>query len=63
MKEKLKSRKLWITILGGVAAALFPPLIPVITILVPTYVGGQAVVDAVGPLFKAIRNFREKNPE
>lgn len=50
--EKLKSRKLWMTI-GAVALGLFyPPAVPLLTILAPTYVGGQAVVDAITALKK-----------
>lgn len=44
--EKLKSRKLWFSILSIIASAVYPPLIPVIKLLAPVYVGGQALVDA-----------------
>lgn len=57
MKEKLKSRKLWVAI-GGVLAVmatdwanLSPELaeqvIGAITVIVPAYIGGQGIVDAV----------------
>lgn len=46
MTDKLKSRKLWITILGAVLGVVYPPTIPLLKLLVPTYVGGQALVDA-----------------
>ena len=52
MKEKLKSRKLWVTVCSVALGAFLPPLAPLLTILVPTYVGGQAVVDAVTALRK-----------
>jgi len=57
MKEKLKSRKLWMAI-GGlltVAATEWLNLSPELTeqvvsaviIIVPAYIGGQGIVDAV----------------
>ena len=57
MKEKLKSRKLWIAI-GGlltVAATEFLNLSPeladqivsAVIIIVPAYIGGQGIVDAM----------------
>ena len=57
MKEKLKSRKLWMAI-GGlltVAASEWLNLSPELTeqvvsaviIIVPAYIGGQGIVDAV----------------
>jgi hypothetical protein len=55
MKEKLKSRKLWVTIASILLGALFPASIPLLTILTPTYVGGQALVDAAAAL-KAMKS-------
>ena len=54
MIEKLKSRKLWITILGILAGVLYPPAIPLLTILAPTYVGAQGIVDAAEKLKSVI---------
>lgn len=47
-KAKLKSRKLWITILGGITTALVNPamLIPYLKVAIPAYVGAQGVADA-----------------
>lgn len=44
--EKLKSRKLWITILGTILAAWKPELIPLLKFLVPSYVIGQGIADS-----------------
>jgi len=54
MIEKLKSRKLWMTILGGLAVGIFyPPMLPAyIKIVVPTYVGVQGAVDLAAALRK-----------
>ena len=57
MKEKLKSRKLWMAI-GGLLAvmctewfnlspAIAENLIGAIIIIVPAYIGGQSIVDAL----------------
>ena len=57
MKEKLKSRKLWMAI-GGLLAvmctewfSLSPEisenLIGAVIIIVPAYIGGQSIVDAL----------------
>lgn len=54
MKEKLKSRKLWITVIGILVGVLYPPALPLIKILAPTYVGAQAIVDAAEKLKSVI---------
>ena len=57
MKEKLKSRKLWMAI-GGLLGVMAPEwliispevadkLIGEVIIIVPAYIGGQGIVDAV----------------
>lgn len=57
MKEKLKSRKLWMAI-GGLLTvmatdwlklepALAESLISAVVIIVPCYIGGQSIVDAL----------------
>ena len=56
MKEKIKSRKLWISVFGAMLVAVNAGLgypVPDTTIndivmLLMTYVGGQAVADAAG---------------
>ncbi len=57
MKEKLKSRKLWMAIGGRLTVAatewlnLSPELteqvVSAVIIIVPAYIGGQGIVDAV----------------
>jgi hypothetical protein len=60
MKEKLSSRKLWVAI-GGLLTVLatdfmgFTPefaeqVIGAVVIIVPSYLGGQGIVDALGAL-------------
>jgi len=60
MKEKLSSRKLWVAI-GGLLTVLatdfmgFTPefaeqVISAVVIIVPSYLGGQGIVDALGAL-------------
>jgi len=57
MKEKLKSRKLWVAI-GGVLTVLATEwanispemseqIIGAVVVIVPAYIGGQGIVDAV----------------
>jgi len=57
MKEKLKSRKLWVAI-GGLLAVmstewlkvspdLADKIISAVVIIVPAYIGGQGIVDAM----------------
>ena len=57
MKEKLKSRKLWVAI-GGlltvmstewlkVSPELADRIIGAVVIIVPAYIGGQGIVDAM----------------
>lgn len=52
MKEKLKSRKLWMTVAGGIVTGVFfPALLPAyIKIMAPTYVSVQGAVDLVEKL-------------
>lgn len=50
MLKKLKSRKLWVTVLTGAAAVYAPELIPLLKILAPAYVVGQAAVDATAAM-------------
>ena len=54
-KEKLKSRKLWLTILGGIATAFVNPalLVPYLKTAIPAYVGAQGVADAAEKWNKA----------
>ena len=57
MKEKLKSRKLWMAIGGlltvmatewfNLSPELSENLIGAVIIIVPAYVGGQSIVDAL----------------
>lgn len=47
-----ENRKLWITVLSIIVGALYRPAAPIIKILAPTHVGGQAVVDALEPIGK-----------
>ena len=57
MKEKLKSRKLWVA-LGGLLLVVAPDwlnlspevaerVIGAVVIIVPAYIGGQGIVDAM----------------
>lgn len=51
MKDnKLKSRKLWALIGSVVLAVLYPPSIPILKLLTPTYLGAQGAVDLVQAL-------------
>jgi hypothetical protein len=43
--DKLKSRKLWITVLSALLGIFYPAAIPFLKILVPTYLGAQGLVD------------------
>lgn len=52
MKEKLKSRKLWMTIGLTFLGILYPPALPLVKIALPSYVGAQGVVDALEMLKK-----------
>mgnify|MGYP001596520374 FL=1 len=57
MKEKLKSRKLWVAIGGvltvlatewaGVSPEMSEQIIGAVIVIVPAYIGGQGIVDAV----------------
>jgi len=57
MKEKLKSRKLWMAIGGlltvmatewfNLSPELSENLISAVVIIVPAYIGGQSIVDAL----------------
>ena len=57
MKEKLKSRKLWMAIGGllvvmatewlNISPDVADKLIGAVIIIVPAYIGGQGIVDAV----------------
>jgi hypothetical protein len=46
VKAKLKSRKLWAFIGSVVLGLVYPPSIPILKLLAPVYIGGQAAVDA-----------------
>lgn len=50
MFDKLKSRKLWVSILAMVASYFYPPLIPLLKIIAPSYIIGQGAVDAATAL-------------
>ena len=57
MKDKLKSRKLWVAIGGvltvlatewaGVSPEMSEQIIGAVIVIVPAYIGGQGIVDAV----------------
>jgi len=57
MKDKLKSRKLWVAIGGvltvlatewaGVSPEMSEQIIGAVMVIVPAYIGGQGIVDAV----------------
>lgn len=57
MKEKLKSRKLWMAVGGllivmatewlNISPEVADKLIGAVIIIVPAYIGGQGIVDAV----------------
>ena len=57
MKDKLKSRKLWVAIGGvltvlatewaGVSQEMSEQIIGAVIVIVPAYIGGQGIVDAV----------------
>jgi hypothetical protein len=57
MKEKLKSRKLWMAIGGlltvaatewlNLSAELTEQVVGAVIIIVPAYIGGQGIVDAM----------------
>ena len=57
MKDKLKSRKLWVAIGGvltvlatewaGVSPERSEQIIGAVIVIVPAYIGGQGIVDAV----------------
>jgi len=44
--DKLKSRKLWITVLATLLGTFYPAAIPFLKIIVPTYLASQGIVDA-----------------
>lgn len=48
--EKLKSRKLWIAIIGILVGTFYPPALPILKILAPMYIGAQGIVDAAEKL-------------
>ena len=60
MKEKLSSRKLWVAIGGlltviatdwiGISPEASQQIIDAVVIIVPSYLGGQGIVDALGAL-------------
>lgn len=52
LKQKLTSRKLWLTILGGIATAVYAPAyLPVyLKWAVPTYVVSEGTKDALTAL-------------
>tara|TARA_B100000287_G_C20535144_1_gene742432 strand:- start:830 stop:1030 length:201 start_codon:yes stop_codon:yes gene_type:complete len=60
MKEKLSSRKLWVAIGGlltviatdwmGLTPEASEQIIGAVVVIVPSYLGGQGIVDALGAL-------------
>ena len=70
MKEKLKSRKLWVAIGGlisvfavewaNTSADLADKIIGAIIVIVPSYIGGQGLVDAVKEYVSSQRTTRKK---
>ena len=62
MNEKLTSRKLWVALGGvlavvltewiGISAEASASIIDAITVIVPSYLAGQGIVDALGALGK-----------
>ena len=60
MKEKLSSRKLWVAIGGlltviatdwmGLTPEAAEQIIGAVVVIVPSYLGGQGIVDALGAL-------------
>jgi len=50
--EKLKSRKLWMTVLGTVLGIFYPPILPFLKIAVPAYLGAQGAADAMAAFKK-----------
>ena len=54
-KNRLKSRKLWAFIGTVITGALFPGLIPLLSIATPTYLGAQGAVDVA----KAIKGIED----
>ncbi len=62
MNEKLASRKLWVALGGvfavvltewmGISAEASASIIDTITVIVPSYLAGQGIVDALGALGK-----------
>jgi len=46
MKEKLKSRKLWITVLSCLVGVFYPAALPLLKVLTPSYLVAQGAVDA-----------------
>jgi hypothetical protein len=70
MKEKLKSRKLWVAIGGlvmvmatewtNVSPEMAEKIITAIVVIVPAYIGGQGVVDAVKEYVAAQKTTRKK---
>lgn len=52
MREKLKSRKLWITIFGTLLGTFYPAALPLLKIAIPAYVGAQGLADAAAAFKK-----------
>lgn len=52
--DRLKSRKLWMTIGSVLLGMFYPPAIPLLKILTPMYVGAQGIADAAAGLKTAI---------
>lgn len=53
-KSKIKSRKLWVTIGTVLAGAAYPPLIPLLKIITPIYLGAQGAADAAEALAEGL---------
>ena len=70
MKEKLKSRKLWVAIGGlvlvmatewaNIKPEMAEKIIAAIVVIVPAYIGGQGVVDAVKEYVASNKTTRKK---
>lgn len=50
ISDKLKSRKLWITVLATLLSVFYPAAIPILKVIVPTYLGAQGLADAAAAL-------------
>ena len=53
-RPRWKSRKLWMAIGGIVAGAAFPPLLPLLKIALPAYLGAQGAADCAETIGEAM---------